>query len=340
MSYIIVSASETARWNTFIKRAVHYDFYHTAEYHTLQSNGEPFLFVYENDGALIVFPLLRRKIEHTDFIDFTSVYGYSGPIANKEFAQLDEDLLDDFRSNFLNYVHGENCVSIFARLNPFSDQHLLLGRFGGLNENGKTIYIDLSVALENQRAAYEKRLRRRIKQLRRKNYQIIETIKPEEIELFIRLYYENMDRVNASEHYYFEKTYFLNLLDKTKFDSRLILIFEEETLICGAIVINSDSVIRNHLSATNVHYLKESPSKLLTDEISLIGRKLGMKYFHLGGGVGGREDSLFQFKSSFSSDFFEDKLWCYVADQAAYDHLMDLKAEENYPKKRFPFYRK
>ena len=339
MSYQIVSEKEITRWNFYIENATYRDFYHTSQYHTLQNSGEPFLFVYEKNGVFIVFPLLKRRIEQTDYVDFTSVYGYSGPISNKEFAQLDSDLLDDFKTQFLSFIDAENCVSIFARLNPFANQQLLLEKFGGVHENGKTVYMDLTVPLEDQRSRYEKRLRRRIKQLRRKDYRIIEATNSEEVQLFIQLYYENMDRVNASEHYYFDKEYFLNLLDKEKFLSRLLLIFEEEILICGAVVINSDSIIRNHLSATNVDYLKESPSKLLTDEISLIGRELGLKYFHLGGGVGGKEDSLFYYKSSFSNLFLEDKVWCYIADHAAYDSLVNLNADRASPKKRFPLYR-
>lgn len=339
MSYQIVSQNAVTQWNFYIDNAICHDFYHKAEYHTLQDTGEPFLFVYEKDTLFIVFPLLKRKIEQTEFVDFTSVYGYSGPISNREFAQIDEALLDDFKTQFLRFIDEENCVSVFARLNPFTDQQLLLEKFGGVHDNGKTVYIDLTTPIEEQRLAYEKRLRRRIKQLRRKNYRIIEATGDEQIKLFVQLYYENMDRVKASKNYYFDNEYFLRILDKNKFASKLLLIFEEQTLICGAIVINSDSVIRNHLSATHAHYLKESPSKLLTDEISLIGRELGLKYFHLGGGVGGKEDSLFYYKSCFSNLFLEDKVWCYIADPAAYDHLVALRAEICSERTFFPLYR-
>ena len=96
-------------------------------------------------------------------------------------------------------------------------------------------------------------------------------------------------------------------------------------MICGALILISENVVRNHLSATSEKYLKVSPSKLLTDEISLIGRRLGKKIFHLGGGVGGKEDSLFKFKSHFSDLRINDRIWCYVNDQESYNELLRKK---------------
>lgn len=340
MSYLIVSNDNISLWNSYIERSVHYDFYHTGEYHSLQTRGEPFLFVFEQDDVVIMFPLLKRRIEHTGFVDFTSAYGYPGPLSNREFADISDSHAEAFKDAFLRFIAEERCVSVFARLNPFIDHCTLLERFGGVYGNGKTVYMDLTTTLEEQRARYEKRLRRRIKQLRRKNYRLSESEDPVEISLFRDLYYENMDRVKASESYYFEEDYFLNLLDKSRFKSKLLLVYDEDTLISGAIVIYSGKIIRNHLSATNFHYLKDSPGKLLTDEISLIGRDLGLQYFHLGGGVAGREDSLFHYKASFSDLYLEDKVWCYIADPVTYDYLVDLKApEEGGNEQMFPLYR-
>ncbi|MEP3444069.1 MAG: hypothetical protein ABJN53_04670, partial [Flavobacteriaceae bacterium] len=53
----------------------------------------------------------------------------------------------------------------------------------------------------------------------------------------------------------------------------------------------------------------------------------GFTYFNLGGGVGGNEDSLFRFKSSFSKDFKAFKLWKYIVDQDKYEELVKMKNE-------------
>jgi hypothetical protein len=69
-----------------------------------------------------------------------------------------------------------------------------------------------------------------------------------------------------------------------------------------------------------------------------MGRDLGMKFFHLGGGVGGREDTLFQFKRLFSDLLLTDQIWCYIGDEPGYNQLVlqkNVKEDKGY----FPLYR-
>jgi len=78
----------------------------------------------------------------------------------------------------------------------------------------------------------------------------------------------------------------------------------------------------------------------MTDEISVIGRRLGKKIFHLGGGVGGKEDSLFNFKRLFSNLQVKDRIWCYINDEPAYNDLVLRSGiETNQETPFFPLYR-
>ncbi len=66
--------------------------------------------------------------------------------------------------------------------------------------------------------------------------------------------------------------------------------------------------------------------------------KRGMSFFNLGGGLGGKyNDSLFKFKSSFSKDFKDFKLWNLIVNQKRYDELVEKRniAETSF----FPKYR-
>src|SRR5215204_4411370 len=47
----------------------------------------------------------------------------------------------------------------------------------------------------------------------------------------------------------------------------------------------------------------------------------GARVFHLGGGVGGREDSLFQYKAGFSDRRHEFTTWQWIVDEITYDRL-------------------
>lgn len=49
-----------------------------------------------------------------------------------------------------------------------------------------------------------------------------------------------------------------------------------------------------------------------------------MKYYHLGGGLGFKEDKLFNWKAGFSDLFLEYKSWRYVANEQIYNSLVNL----------------
>jgi hypothetical protein len=325
-------------WTKIIVRAFTYDIYHTWFYHDIDKRGEPLMLVYEENNNFIAFPFIKRKIENSEWIDFTTVYGYSGLLSNLNLDDIPQQMQANFAINLKDFFTSEKVVSVFSRLHPFSNQKLLLQQFDGVMANGKTVYIDLSTPLEAQRKAYHKRLLRQIKQLRNHNYTIKTIQNLEEIKHFSKMYQENMDRLSANKFYYFDEEYFINICFSNEINCKLLAIYDGKEMICGAIIGFSNSIIRNHLSATHVDYTKYSPSKLLTDEISVIGRKLGLNYFHLGGGLGGKQDSLFEFKSYFSPLVLEDYIWCYIANKEAYANLNQQNNSQNL-NKYFPSYR-
>lgn len=340
MPYHSYVTRDRGRWNAYVDRSLISEVYHTWHYHSLNKEGEPILFVVDFNGDFIAFPFIKRTIGNTPFFDLTSVYGYAGPISNVDLATIPLQWIAFFKSSFMEFMDAEKCVCVFSRLHPFINQHVLIQGLGGIRENGRTIYVDLRQTEEMQRSKYHKRLFRQIKQLNQVGYTIKEGSSPQEIKAFTSMYHENMDRLKASRSYYFDEQYFTDLLSSDEFQSRLILIYKGSELICGAVIFLSDHVVRNHLSATAEAYLNESPSKLLTDQISMIGRAAGSDIFHLGGGVGGKADSLFIFKSYFSDLQIEDRIWCYIHNQKVYDDLVqtyttDLEEISGY----FPAYR-
>lgn len=336
MSYHVISIQQEKEWVYYVKNAIEYDFYHTWHYHTLEKRGEPMLFVYEEGGVFIAFPLVKRTIENSNHFDLTTTYGYVGPISNKNNADLSAYFLDNFKFSFIKFMLANGCICVFSRLNPFIKQQQILSKIAEAVDNGKTIYMDLTVSLDEQRARYEKRLGRQIRQLRKANYIIKETTSLNDIKTFTCMYNENMQRLHADASYFYNEEYFTGILKNNESGSKLITIFEGDLMICGAIVLYSCNVIRNHLSATSASHINHSPSKLLTDEISILGRKLGLKYFHLGGGLGGKEDSLFKFKSSFSPLTLKDNIWCFIANKRAYNQLAK---GSNKNSTYFPLYR-
>lgn len=319
----LITLFQKKQWIAYVKGCVEYDFYHTWYYHTLDQSGDPMLFIYEEGENYIALPLIKRKISDSPFSDLGSVYGYTGPISNRKFEDLEESLMDNFKSSFLDFLDKEHNVSVFSRLHPLFNQYLLIEKFGGLYKNGRTVAIDLTISLEQQRKKYRKSTYQYIKKAWRNGYSIKETKDPEDISAFFDIYTENMRRIEAEDYYFFNKQYFIDLISTDEFDCRLILVYAGDKIICGSIITCTCSIIEAHLVATLTKYLHASPAKFLTDEISILGRKLGMKYYHLGGGLGFKEDTLFNWKAGFSDLFLEYKSWRYVANEGEYNFLVN-----------------
>ncbi|MFS2185136.1 GNAT family N-acetyltransferase [Mucilaginibacter sp. Mucisp84] len=340
MSYRSFTIHNRKDWDEYINRSYAHEGFHTWYYHSLNNEGEPLLFVYEENTVFIALPVIKRKIEGSEYFDMTCVYGYSGPLSNIPLENLPVAITTQFKVAFTGFMKEESAICIFSRLHPFLNQHHILENIGGIKDNGTTLYVDLSLSEEEQRNGYDKRLGRQIRSLRKMGFVIKEADTIQEIEHFAEIYYKNMDRLHASSNYYFDVQHFINLLNEEYMKNKLILIYDGLNLMCGALILLSDTIVRNHLSATSPDYLNISPSKLLTDEISMIGRRLGKKIFHLGGGVGGKEDSLFNFKKLFSNSQVKDRIWCYINDEPAYNELVLKSGVDPNPEiKFFPLYR-
>ena len=340
MAYHIITIHQKEDWMNYVSKCVLYDFYHTWYYHSLEPSGEPFLFVYEENDTFIAFPLLRRIIDGTPFKDCTSVYGYSGPISNVDFKDMDQDILTNFKMSFLSFLRQESNISVFSRLHPVINQQILLDQFGGLFDNGRTVAIDLKNPIEVQRSKYRSRYRSKIKQLRNKGYHLKIASSDEEIREFVNIYNANMTRVGAKDYYYFNDEYFFNLLKSTEFECNLLLAYFDDEITSGILLTYSNNIVQFHLAATKADYLHDGPMKVLIDEATLLGRERGMYYLHLGGGLGGEEDSLFEFKSGFSDLFLNFKTWRFMADEASYDSIVEARGLTNYSNTEFfPLYR-
>ncbi|AZI26775.1 GNAT family N-acetyltransferase [Pedobacter sp. G11] len=336
MCYQVISIQQESKWIHYINNAVDADFFHTWHYHTLEKGGEPILFVYEDKDAFIAFPLVKRAIENSKHFDLTTTYGYGGPVSSKRIAELSMSFVKNFKVAFTEFMSVNKCVCVFSRLNPFLEQRPFLTDLAEPGDNGRTVYVNLTISLDEQRAGYEKRLARQIRQLRKEGYTIRDTQSPDDIKAFTMIYNQNMTRLQADASYFYSEEYFTALLKNNQSGSKLIAIFDNGLMICGSIVLYFRNIIRNHLSATIESHIRKSPSKLLTDEISILGRKLGMRYFHMGGGVGGEEDSLFRFKASFSPLTLQDYTWCFIANKDAYNQLAERQDRNS---GFFPVYR-
>lgn len=331
---IIENNSE--KWSEIIKQATIYDFHHTAYFHKIDTNFVSKLLLFSDRDNFIALPIVIRPIEGTEYFDITSVYGYAGPVYSFIENYETTELIAFFRKSFLDFCKEQNIISVFSRLHPLIEQSNIIENLGEIVNLNKTVAIDLTKSAEEQRKEYRKSLKSELNQLRRKEIVVREATTKEEIDAFIAIYYETMDRVEATANYYFSKEYFYEFLNNQDFDAKLLIAVKDNKVIAGAIFTLTDKIMQYHLAGTTEEYIRETPMKLILDEARLYGNGTSAENLHLGGGVGGHDDdSLFRFKSGFSKDFKQFSVWKYIVNQAVYDELSKDKKVSGF----FPLYR-
>lgn len=334
---------EKERWDKIIENCDFADFYHTYDYHQAAkiTGEEPILIHYTEDNKIIVLPLLFRNIEYSLYKDATSVYGYPGPITKNMTSDFNYSV---FQKELRHFFQKQNIISVFSRLNSFiPHQENCLLNLGKAETIGRIVYIDLTKTPDEQLAGYSKRLRTYINKSRT-FYTIKKAKELIDIESFIGLYHESMRRVNANAAYFFDKKYFLDLINSTNFETELLLAVNKETgeVAGGAMFTKKNTIVQYHLSGTAERYLGLNPIKLLIDEMRIRGNQENYSCFNLGGGVGSKDDSLFYFKSGFSKDSIPFKVWKYSVNQNVYDDLVLQRKDFRHREEtllHFPCYR-
>ena len=96
-------------------------------------------------------------------------------------------------------------------------------------------------------------------------------------------------------------------------------------VISGGLFTLCNGIVQYHLGGTRNTALKLSPTVLIFDTVRRWSPKNGAHTFHLGGGVGGKTDSLFQFKAQFSRRRHEFVTWRWIVAQETYRELSRQK---------------
>jgi hypothetical protein len=333
----VITLENSAQWNEIIRSMSRFDFYHLAEYHRMDESGIPLLLHYSGETAAFALPVILRPIEGTEYSDLTSIYGYSGPLSNTDRPA--RKLIEQFHENLLRFFDENSVVSVFSRLHPlFPVQEEILEGIGDTLNTGATVAVDLKLPENEQRRQYSHSLKNAVNRLKRKGLIVKKAETQAEIEAFVDIYTETMNRVHASKIYFFDNTYFCRFLETLP--SVLYLAHYEGKIISGSLFTDCDGIIQPHLSATLSDYLRLSPLKYVWDQIRLYGVEKNRNCMHLGGGLGGGRDTLFEFKAQFSRQHFLFKTWRYVHNRKVYDELVRDKYGNNLPDSSFfPLYR-
>ncbi len=321
LTQMIEEITSKKEWDKLIGKFNNHDFHHGYDYHDIsKEDGTPTLLKYTEAKTIIVLPLLIRSIKGTKYKDATSVYGYAGPLTMNVTHSFNNS---NYKLSLLSYFKNNDIISVFSRLNPYIPlQQEVLREIGDTSSTGKVVNINLSNTLEHQVKSYSRRLRGQINKLR-KNCSVISASNKEELQTFIGIYNENMDRVQATPQYYFDDKYYTKLTESVNLNTKILLAVHNETgeIIAGSMFIAGTDRIHYHLSGTKTKFLSMMPTKLLIDEMRILACEKGYVNFNLGGGLGGEADSLFDFKTKFSKDLKSFYVWKLIVNRKIYNEL-------------------
>jgi lipid II:glycine glycyltransferase (peptidoglycan interpeptide bridge formation enzyme) len=319
------------------------DIYHTIDWLILNKdleNGEIYCILIELENNKAFFPLLKRKIDNSDYYDLITPYGYGGLAFNK---LADPNFKKEIIQILKSYLQDTNCISVFLRLHPILNFNTISEN--DTTHNGVTLVVNLDQSYENIYLSYASGHKYDLKKSKKNNN--IEVIDDENFtyyDKFIEIYHDTMRYLEAKEFYYFSRQYFYDMKSSLKHKLKLIIVKHGSEVIGGSLFMTESNIIQYHLSGTSLEGRKFQPSKLILDHMIYWGVENKYTWLHLGGGLGGTNDSLYKFKKGFSADeypFFtvrlitNNKIYSQLCKQCGY-----LKEEINNIDDFFPLYRK
>ncbi|MEZ4869472.1 MAG: GNAT family N-acetyltransferase [Caldilineaceae bacterium] len=336
--YFTVSTTQGNYWKEILRCCGAHDIYHLPEYHQLaeeQHGDQAELFVFEQGSTLIAMPLMIRRIDGLPGIgsstlrDATSVYGYPGPVSSLQNPS--KDIIRLFNQSLQDYFASREIISAFSRLHPFLlDQACYLsGPDSQVVNVGTTVAIDLTLPVAVQEQHYRTNHKRDINKAKRLGLHCFHDQEWTHFDSFIHIYYETMRRTEASDDYFFDRAYFRRLRELLGDKLHLFVAIHDDSVAGAGLFTVCNSIIQYHLGGTDSRCLQLAPTKLIFDTVRLWGARIGATVFHLGGGVGSRQDSLFHFKAGFASLQYQFKVWKAVTNADAYNELVAQKHRWN-----------
>lgn len=299
---VALLAPDAARWPELLARVEH-DFYHLPSYAELSARtdgGEARALVVDDGERTLLLPFVRRAIPGTEALwDGTSPYGYPGPLVTGATGIA----ANDFASAALDAagprLRAEGGVSLFVRLHP------LLGALprpssGTLVQHGETVFVDLARTEQAHWSETMSGHRNEINRAVRAGHRVVDDPDFAHVDRFVEIYQSTMQRVGAAAFYFFDRGYVLALREALGPRLQLAFVEIDGTLAAGGLFVRTGSMVQYHLSGTDAAFARFQPTKLLLHTIRGRARERGDRYLHLGGGVGGKEDSLHRFKAGFS----------------------------------------
>lgn len=340
--------TEDLKWDRIVMSFSNYDVYYLSGYvksFKTHGDGDPILLYYERNGAKAMCVLMLRDVANDDrfaglpkgkYFDAITPYGYGGIITE---GHID---FNDLKKSFFEVLRNNHVNSVFCRFHPVLNNagasQLILDVF----ELGKTIALDLSNP-DIIWANITSKNRNMIRKAEKSGIEIHHSDDPALFKDFKDIYDKTMFDDRAEEYYFFNDEFYQSIARDLKGHYQIFYATMSEKIISIAIMIFANDQLHYHLSGSLREYRSFASSNLLLYKAALWGYEQGLKTFHLGGGVGSGEDSLYKFKASFNRNSnYRFAIGKSIVDYAVYNELLQFRGfsdEEISRISYFPQYR-
>jgi serine/alanine adding enzyme len=255
--------------------------------------GRPRLLHLAAGSGEVVFPCSVRPIPDSELYDVTTAYGYGGPVVAGATATVEA-----FWELYGNWCHENRVVSTFVRFHPLFENHRQAGSRIRLERLADTVAWPL--AGDDDLAGSMHRHHRRVVRKAAGEVEVVVRERPERLDEFAALYEAGMRRLGAAPFYFFPEAYWETLA--ARLGPSLVqldgLVGGEH--VASILCLASPPWLHYHLGTALDPGRAVGASHVLLLEAARFGRERGYELFHLGGGVGGTEDSLWEYKRRFA----------------------------------------
>jgi serine/alanine adding enzyme len=307
---VALTEVDAGDWNALLARLGLDDVYLSREYVDSACAIEPGEATFLHGGG-VVFPCIVRTV--ADRRDVTTPYGYGGPVA------ADPGAADAFYAAYEEWCEETGVVSTFVRFHPLYENQ----RYARIHveQLGGTIVWRLQGSDPVERLHPH---HRRILRKAESAGLAVEVREAPQLDDFVALYERTMTRLEADSFYLFCDAYWTSL---KQLPCVLVEVRGDGELAAAVLCFSSTPWLHYHLGATSDEGRRRGASHLALLEAARWGRERGYELLHLGGGLGGRRDSLYEFKWRFDPGGERQfALGKAIHDETAYRELAGAEA--------------
>ena len=305
----IITLDNSAYWDKIVRSFAQYDIYYLSGYSKgfhIHGDGIPLLFYYHDSNIRGICVMMKRDISQNEYykgkletgkwFDIVTPYGYGGFIFE---GNINEDSIQRFNECYCIKLKEENIVSVFVRFHPQLRNAEPFRIISEVIDLGKTIEMDLKSEeviwnniIPKNRTAIRKSVKNGVSIKHGKDLSLFDK--------FMEIYNGTMDHDQAEDYYYFRKDFYESIHHDLYDYYEMFYAEYEGEIIAMSIILFANNRMHYHLSGAKYEFRPLAPTNLLLYEAARWGSKQGFKSFHLGGGLGSREDGLFKFKQAFN----------------------------------------